>query len=126
MYVRILILQGRGGGGAGSEGYVKKRKEGGTSLRHTPRWLATSGEKFSDPPSPVCFCWGKSCWELGRVNVASPYFFPRLSVTVGMRVFTPGKSSFEQGFSSLRPPARTENSRWPSSFHLCRLVSHLS
>lgn len=116
MYVRILILQGRGGGGSGSEGYVKKRKEGGTSLRHTPRWLATSGEKFSDPPSPVCFCWGKSCWELGRVNVASPYFFPRLSVTVGMRVFTPGKSSFEQGFSSLRPPARTENLGGPHRF----------
>lgn len=55
MYVRILILQGRGGGGAGSEGYVKKRKEGGTSLRHTPRWLATSGEKFSDPPPLYVF-----------------------------------------------------------------------
>lgn len=116
MYVRILILQGRGGGVW--FGRVRKKKEKkGVRLYVTRRVGSQQVVKsFQTPPSPVCFCWGKSCWELGRVNVASPYFFPRLSVTVGMRVFTPGKSSFEQGFSSLRPPARTENLGGPHRF----------
>lgn len=113
MYVRILILQGRG---VWFGRVRKKKKRRGYVFTSHAALARNSGEKFSDPPSPVCFCWGKSCWELGRVNVASPYFFPRLSVTVGMRVFTPGKSSFEQGFSSLRPPARTENLGGPHRF----------
>lgn len=37
----------------------KKEEEGGTCLRHTPRWLAKSGEKFLDPPPLYVFVGGK-------------------------------------------------------------------
>lgn len=37
--------------------YVKKKREG-TCLRHTPRWLAKSGEKFL-APLPCMFLLGE-------------------------------------------------------------------
>lgn len=125
MYVRILILQGRGGG-SGSEGYVKKRKEGGTSLRHTPRWLATSGEKFSDPPLPCMFLLGEKLLGVRSCECSFPVFFPSPLGNSGNASFYSREVELRAGFFLPTSSGSDRKSRWPSSFHLCRLVSHLS
>lgn len=68
-YFPVIIKRDFGGGG--TAGSVRNRK-GATCLRHTPRWLAESGEKFSDPLLRM-FLLGEKV--VGRVNVACPSSF---------------------------------------------------
>ena len=93
------------------EEYARKKKEGGhTCLRHTPRWLAKSGEKFSDP-LPCMFLLGEKLLVVRSCECSVSVVF-RPSVAGGMRVFTLVKSDsgvLAQGYSfTLRPAARME------------------
>lgn len=113
------------GGGGGLGDYVGKR---GVRDCVTRRVGSQKVEKSFSDPLPCMFLLGEKLLVVRSCECSVSVVF-RPSVAAGMRVFCfpeVGERACEQGNDALRPLARTEKSQWPSSFHLCRLVSHLA
>lgn len=125
MYVRIHILQGRGGGGAGSEGYVKKEKKG-VRLYVTRRVGSQQVVKSFQTPLPCMFLLGEKLLGVKSRECSFPVFFPSPLGNSGNASFYSREVELRAGFFLPTSSGSDRKSRWPSSFHLCRLISHLS